>query len=264
MSVRVIEGSVVRPANSTTHLDMFPPVLVAAFGARWFEQGSLSVQFRNAVADAEPMRASVIADDTGSAATSLSTVDGIVVADGTASVGGHGVHTALSTHELRHEPEGLEILAALEKGDVIGPTLTHCPSRRQSERVLGGMVASPIEWYHGPSPWGPSVAAPSTTMHMFTEVAHRALFPRIPPAVGVWGAMELRFHGDPVVCDTDYMVQGEVLALGRAGDAETLWYELAARDGWGELVATTRVFTTFSAGAPDRQDLPMPATVRGA
>lgn len=250
MSVRVIEGSVVRPANSSTHLDMFPPVLVAAFGACWFEDGCLSVHFRNGVADGEPIRASVIADDSGSAAASLVTIDGIVVAEGTASIGPLDHPTAVSTEELRHEPIGLEILGSLEKGDVIGPTPTYCASRRQSDRVLGGQVASPIEWYHGPSPWGPSVAAPSTAMHMFTEVAHHALFPRIPPAVGVWGAMELRYHGDPLVCDTDYSVQGEVLALGRSANAETLWYELAARDGWGELIATVRVLTSFNAPVP--------------
>jgi hypothetical protein len=262
MSVRVIEGSVVRPASSATHLDVFPPVLVAAFGARWFEEGCLSVHFRRGASDGEPVRASIIADDGGSAAASLATTDGVVLAEGTASVGLHDQPTALSAIELAHEPIGLEILGALEKGDVIGPATTHCASRRQSERVHSGQLASPIEWYHGPSPWGPSVAAPSTVMQMFTDVAHKALFPRIAPSVGLWGGMELRYHGDPVVCDTDYTIHGEVIALSRECSTEHLWYELTARDGWGELVASSRVLTVFSATVDDRPDLPLPATAR--
>ena len=260
MSVRVIEGSVVRPANSATHLDVFPPVLVAAFGARWFEDGCLSVHFRRGAGDGEPVRASIIADDAGTAAATLATTDGVVLAEGTASVGMHDRSTALSAVTITHDTAGLAILGCLEKGDVIGPTVTRCASRRQSERVLSGQIASPIEWYHGPSPWGPSVAAPSTAMQMFTEVAHKALFPRIAPSVGLWGGMELRYHGDPLVCDTDYMVHGEVLALSKDDTTEHLWYEMTARDGWGELVASARVLTVFSATADDRPDLPLPAT----
>jgi hypothetical protein len=260
MSVRVIEGSVVRPASSATHLDVFPPVLVAAFGARWFEDGCLSIHFRRGAGDGEPVRASIIADDGGTAAATLATTDGVVLAEGTASVGLHDLPTALSGITITHDTTGLEILGALEKGDVIGPTVTHCASRRQSERVLSGQVASPIEWYHGPSPWGPSVAAPSTMMQMFTDVAHKALFPRIAPSVGLWGGMELRYHGDPLVCDTDYLVQGEVLAVTREDATEHLWYELTARDGWGELVASARVLTVFSADADERPDLPLPAS----
>jgi hypothetical protein len=239
---------------------VFPPVLVAAFGARWFEDGCLSVHFRRGAGEGEPVRASVIADDGGTAAATLATTDGVVLAEGTASVGLQDRPTALSAVAITHDPAGLWILAALEKGDVIGPTVTHCESRRQSERVLSGQVASPIEWYHGPSPWGPSVAAPSTMMQMFTDVAHKALFPRIAPSVGLWGGMELRYHGDPLVCDTDYLVQGEVLAVCRDDATEHLWYEVAARDGWGELVATARVLTVFSADADLRPNLPLPAS----
>ena len=246
MSVRIIEGSIVRPANSSTHLDVFPPVLVAAFGARWFENGCLSVFFRHAVAEGEPVRACIVTDDIGTAAVSLITTDGTVVVEGTASVGAHSDPTALGCHEIDHDPVGLRILVEIEKGDVIGPQTTHCPSRAQSERIFRGQVASPLEWYHGPSPWGQSVAAPSTAMRMFTDVAHEFLLPRISAAVGVWGAMELHFHGTPIVCDTDYMVTGEVLAVGQTPSKETLWYDLAATDEYGDLVATARVLTRFA------------------
>src|SRR3954453_6645907 len=43
----------------SVHLDLFPPLLLEGFGQRWFEQGSLSINFRNPTVDREPVRAYV-------------------------------------------------------------------------------------------------------------------------------------------------------------------------------------------------------------
>jgi hypothetical protein len=42
----------------SVHLDQFPPLLVQAFGQRWFETGSLSLYFRHATTDGRPSRRS--------------------------------------------------------------------------------------------------------------------------------------------------------------------------------------------------------------
>jgi hypothetical protein len=39
------------------HMDQFPPLLLVAFGDRWFETGSLSLYFRHATTDGEPVQA---------------------------------------------------------------------------------------------------------------------------------------------------------------------------------------------------------------
>src|SRR5438067_5828595 len=41
------------------HLELFPPLLVKAFGQRWFERGSVSINFMNATTDRESVRAFV-------------------------------------------------------------------------------------------------------------------------------------------------------------------------------------------------------------
>src|SRR5580700_3440024 len=74
------------------HMDQFPPLLLAAFGPRWFETGSLSLYFRHATTDGEPVRALLgrpTADD-GDAQVQAwaTTTDDVLVADGTATVGG--------------------------------------------------------------------------------------------------------------------------------------------------------------------------------
>ena len=161
---------------------MFPPVLIAAYGERWFEDGCLSLYFRHATTDGEAVRASLIVDDTGRASVSLVTPDGIVVAEGTASVGNAGPPSALMARDLRHDHTDLRIMARLEKGEVIGPAIGECSAREQSARVHAGLVASPIEWYHGTSPWGSAVAAPSSVMEMFTDVVAEFLLPRVAHA----------------------------------------------------------------------------------
>jgi hypothetical protein len=195
-------------------------------------------------------------DDAGTAAASLVTPDGEVVADGTASIGAHGDQSALRTRDLRHDPADLRILAGVSQGDAIGPVVTDCSSRHQTERLRDGLVASPIEWYHGMTPWGPCLAAPSTTMEMFTRVAAEHIARHVTGAVALWGAMELRHHGEPVMCDRDYTVQGSVVALGQTPRTEVLWYDLEARDERGDLVATTRVLTRFAKASSALYDAP--------
>jgi hypothetical protein len=57
------------------HMEQFPPVLVRAFGERWFETGSLSTYFRNVTTDGEPVRAFVRTPAAGATDTQVD-VDG--------------------------------------------------------------------------------------------------------------------------------------------------------------------------------------------
>lgn len=82
---------------ASTHFDQFPPVLVEAFGREWFESGSLSLYFRHATTDGEPVQAFVDRPSPGTTAAQtiamMRTDGGTVVAEGTASIGDHGEPT---------------------------------------------------------------------------------------------------------------------------------------------------------------------------
>src|SRR5438132_12781294 len=72
------------------HLELFPPVLRRAFGDRWFERGTLSINFKNPTMDREPVKALVDAPaDSGDAQVRawIERDDGLLVGEGTASVG---------------------------------------------------------------------------------------------------------------------------------------------------------------------------------
>src|SRR3954451_12142954 len=43
----------------SVHLDLFPPLLLEVFGERWYERGSVSMNFKNPTVDREPPRAFV-------------------------------------------------------------------------------------------------------------------------------------------------------------------------------------------------------------
>lgn len=252
MSVRIIEASLAHPASrvgcsavdAAAHLDTFPPVLIAAFGERWFEDGSLSLQFHTPTAHGEPVRAGLMVDDQGTATASLVTPDGVIVADGTATVGATAVPSARADH-------------------TIGPAMVHCPSAAQSRRVVDGLIAAPIEWYHGPSPWGPSVTALSSVVEMFTAVADEYFAPRAPDASGAFTALELRYHGEPVLCDVEYAVEGRFLPDERTPRGDAVWCDMTARDQHGHLVASARMRAEFAtAAAPGLRADRSPATAR--
>ena len=73
------------------HMEQFPPLLVRAFGQRWFETGSLSTYFRNATTDGEPVRAFVGLPEDGASDAQvpvrMERDDGTLVLEGTASIG---------------------------------------------------------------------------------------------------------------------------------------------------------------------------------
>ncbi|MBI4935921.1 MAG: hypothetical protein HY828_18725 [Actinobacteria bacterium] len=254
MSVRIIESSLAHPQNrrgtavsATAHLDTFPPVLMAAFGERWFEEGCLSLEFRSVTDHCDPVRAGLVVDDTGVAAASLVTPEGVVVADGTAAVG----------------REASRSMLAAPRGDDtrdIAPALVHCPSIAQSRRIVDGLIASPIEWYHGPSPWGPSVTAPSSVIEMFSQVAEAHL---TSDTAGVITAVEIRYHGEPIVCDTEYAVEGRLARVDGAPNHDVLWCDMTASDEQGYVVASARVLAEFPrAATPSPRGDRSRATVR--
>src|SRR5208282_5881451 len=97
------------------HLELFPPLLLKAFGKRWFERGTLSMYFLNATTDREAVRAFMKQPPAGSSDAQVEVWierdDGMKVGEGTASVGSPSEPTALLRRPLdRFEPGEMRIL----------------------------------------------------------------------------------------------------------------------------------------------------------
>ena len=108
------------------HMEQFPPVLLAAFGQRWFETGSLSCYFRNATRGDEAVRV-LVQKPTGGAVDTQVNVwmerdDGTQVLEGTASVGKPAEPSMLARKLAEPRDAGeMRMLGHLSPGDTTTP-----------------------------------------------------------------------------------------------------------------------------------------------
>jgi hypothetical protein len=229
------------------HLDQFAPLLVEVFGHEWFETGSLSLFFKFATIDGEAGVASV-AQPTARTNTQVNvwmkTPEGVVVCEGTASVGAPAAPTSLHTRDLRLcDSNALRLLRGVNPGDPL-TTLSLSPrAHEQQERIRHGLVTEPLDWYTGESPWGQSIASPLTTAQLLHWEPVQALAASLPPAIGMFGAMEIRYVHGPMFNDSEYTVTGQVVGVSDSPKTEVLWYDTQAADANGRIIATCRVMS---------------------
>jgi hypothetical protein len=227
----------------SVHLDQFPPVLVAAFGERWFTEGSISLLFRNATVDAEPVTAMVRLPDGPSpqVGARMERHDKMLVAEGTAGVGAGTEPTYLHGIDLRPSPpEELRMLAGIEAGAPLTPRTFTVDASEQRARIEGGSMTEPLPWYVGESPWGPPIVNPSSIVQLIRN-GPADFGPDIAHAVGLFGAIELRFWSGPLRCDTAYEVGGEIAAVGAGPKTEYVWYDSRATGPDGNVAVSMRM-----------------------
>ena len=213
------------------HMEQFPPLMLRAFGQRWFETGSLSTYFRNATMGGEAVRAyaEVPADGAGDAQVRvwMERDDGTLVLEGTASVGAPSASSMLASKLAEPREAGeLRILRDLAPGFET-PSV---PARLRSKEVAPrlGVITEPLDWYTVASPWGGAIANPGLVVHAM--VAAQPGIPLRGGAVGLYGAIEVRHLHGPVFVEHDYEVSGRVLAVGQTPKTEYFWWETLLRD----------------------------------
>lgn len=225
------------------HLELFPPVLVEAFGKRWFERGSLSINFRNATMDREPVKA--LLDQPAAGATDaqvrawIERDDGMLVGEGTASVGDAAETTALRSIDVhRFDAAAPRILQNV----VVGPIPeTDVEMSRKAQDARMDVITEPLDWY-GDSPWGGPIASPATMVHFLYGYPSRAIGRATEgEAVGLFGAIEVAHVNGPLVLDRTYRVGGEILAIGESPKTEYVWFDSYAATPDGERVAEMRM-----------------------
>ncbi len=211
------------------HLVQCVPLLLDRFGNEWFETGTLSMMFRRATVDAEPVRV-VLGDtdgDTGSIRIELE--DGTITAEGSVSIGTPAPPSLLRRRDRRPvEPSSLEILSRIVPGAELPSRPVTLSGDTQRRLLTDGSLTEPLEVYSHHTPWGGPIASPLTEVDLLTCVEDD-LRPLLPPGtVGLYGAIELSHHGHPVLIDRVYDVAGIVLAVSETPRTEVLWYESTA------------------------------------
>jgi hypothetical protein len=229
------------------HLDQFAPLLLEAFGNQWFETGSLSMQFKTPTTDGEPVVAVVerpTRQHDVQVRAWMETPDGTIVCQGTASVGTPPEPSALHSVDFRAvDPSQLVLLKTV----VIGQDLETAPAQPrgadQQRRLDAGIVTEPLDCYSNTSPWGGPIASPLTTAQLLHTEPVRALQSTLPPFVGLYGAVEIRYVHGPILLGETYAVGGKLVAVSDSPKTEILWYDTEAIDSQGRVVATCRMMT---------------------
>ena len=243
----------------TVHLELFPPLLLKAFGTRWFERGNISIYFLDPTRDREEVRAvlAVPPEDALDAqvAAWIERPDSNKIGAGTAAVGNPSEASELLKRDLDRFPAGeLRILAGAAAGDVF-PELDVIVPRETVTRRLE-VITDPLPWYEGESPWGGTVVPPAIMASVMTRPATEYLNQfRQTPIVGLFGATELRNVNGPMLADTGYRAGGRVVNVGQTPRTEYLWYEAYVDDRAGLRVAEMRMMTRLmKASSPLYQD----------
>jgi len=233
------------------HMNLFPPLALEAFGPRWFERGSLSLFFRNATLDREPVRAFMRKPITGvneQVDCWIRREDGMLVAEGSIAAGDPGEVTHLQKIPLEEiSSAGCRILADIHVGDPI-PETGMIMGGADLDRRLNS-AAELLDWNLGPSPWGKPALVPNSVVGLLYQPCVATIRQKVKQSVGLFGAIELRTINGPALAETPYVVHGKVIAVGDSPRTEFFWYETYADDQEGKRICEMRMLLRFMKGS---------------
>jgi hypothetical protein len=229
------------------HMNLFPPLALAAWGRQWFERGSLSLYFRNATTDREPVQA-FMNKPSGKGNEQvdcwIKRQDGMLVAEGSIAAGDPGEIPALQRIDLAEiDPSGCRILSEIHVGDPIPETGMIMGGPDQERRL--NAAAELLDWNLGESPWGKPVLVPNSMVGLLYQPAVATIRKKVRRSVGLFGAIELRTINGPTLAETPYTVHGKVIAVGQSPKTEFYWYETFADDQDGKRVCEMRMLLRF-------------------
>jgi len=231
------------------HSELFPPLLLKAFGQRWFERGNLSLYFLEPTLDREEVRAIVSVPPAGAPDVQVQVWaerrNGNRICEGTAAVGEPREPSALLARDLsRFSPGELRILADASVGDQF-PTVEVTVSQEEMDRRLE-LTTDPLPWYRGPSPWGGAVATTANLVTAMMQPCNVYLEThRKTRAVGLFGAIEIRNVDGPALVGEPYRAAGHLISLGQSPKTEYLWFEAYMDDQQDRRAAEMRMMLRF-------------------
>ncbi len=223
------------------HMEQFPPLLIAAFGDDWQKHGGMSLYFKYATTDNEPVQAFVRRPGPGAQRTEIwmDDVNGNRVADGTASLGADAGSTVRARIAAMPTPEDIRILANVSAGDEGERVPTRIEPTALESRLA--VITEPLPAYTDAALFGAPIATPALQVQVLRP-AERSILPRNSDfGVGLFGAIELQLLAGPVLVGHDYETQAKVLAVGETPKTEYLYYEASLFEPGGRDAVLTMV-----------------------
>ena len=208
------------------HMEQFPPLLLEMFGADFWQTGTLSMYFRSATVDREPVRCLTTEPKrVGNIRRTnvwMEKEDGTIVASGTASCGGHDEKS-----ELRRKLESIRPISELRilKNLKVGAQCEdqRCFVENSFLDAQLGVITEPLSCYKTSNEFSGRVLPVTQVVRAF-DAPEVALITEVePPFVGLYGAIEIEFINGPVLAETEYKGSGEIVGLSDSPQTEILW-----------------------------------------
>lgn len=208
------------------HMEQFPPLLLEMFGADFWQTGTLSMYFRSATVDREPVRC-LTTDPKRVGNIRRTNVwmekeDGTIVASGTASCGGHDEKS-----ELRRKLESIRPISELRilKNLKVGAQCEdqRCFVENSFLDAQLGVITEPLSCYKTSNEFSGRVLPVTQVVRAFDPPEVALITEVEPPFVGLYGAIEIEFINGPVLAETEYKGSGEIVGLSDSPQTEILW-----------------------------------------
>jgi len=216
-------------------MEQFTPMLIDYFGEDWWTRGGMSVFFASPVFHNEPVRC--ILDPLHSTAVRIwmENKAGEAVVQGTASLG-EDPNSEIQGRLQDNAPHpNLRMLADVAIGNRCAPCTVRITDAQIDARIE--VITEPLPCYESSTQFGQRVAPIAPYVHAFRDVEPH-IIPVRGPYVGMFGAIDVQYLAGPVLANTEYTSQGEVIALSASPKTEIVWYTAVLTDArTGEHVA---------------------------
>lgn len=208
------------------HMEQFPPLLLKMFGADFWQTGTLSMYFRSATVDREPVRCLTTEPErVGNIRRTnvwMEKEDGTIVASGTASCGEHDEKS-----ELRRKLESIRPISELRilKNLKVGARCEdqRCFVENSFLDAQLGVITEPLSCYKTSNEFSGRVLPVTQVVRAFDPPEVALITEVEPPFVGLYGAIEIEFINGPVLAETEYKGSGEIVGLSDSPQTEILW-----------------------------------------
>ena len=208
------------------HMEQFPPLLLKMFGTDFWQTGTLSMYFRSATVDREPVRCLTTEPErVGNIRRTnvwMEKEDGTIVASGTASCGGHDEKS-----ELRRKLESIRTISELRilKNLKVGARCEdqRCFVENSFLDAQLGVITEPLSCYRTSNEFSGRVLPVTQVVRAFDPPEVALITEVEPPFVGLYGAIEIEFINGPVLAETEYKGSGEIVGLSDSPQTEILW-----------------------------------------
>jgi len=205
------------------HMEQFLPLLLDAFGDAWWSTGVLSMYFKQATVDRQPVRCFLMPGNSGQARVWMENEEQQMIMEGTANLGDCTLPTALGARLDALRPAGeLRILKNMAV-DQQTQAETQVGSQFMDNQLQ--VITESHENFTSNAAYGQRVLSNTQVVRIFDPAEQRLAEAAIQPFVGLYGGIEVAFEKGPVLEETAYESTCKVVGLSDSPKTEILWRE---------------------------------------